>query len=47
MEVYLKDRNERADDVRREELDQRGRALADRVAGELAPGRTVVYGGLA
>ncbi|MEV7130136.1 hypothetical protein [Streptomyces sp. NPDC093260] len=47
MELWLKDRDDEADDARREELDRRGRALTERVARELAPGRTVTYGGLA
>ncbi|MFQ6148684.1 hypothetical protein ACLMNJ_37470 [Streptomyces seoulensis] len=47
MDLYLKDRDDEADDARREELDRRGRTLTERLARELAPGRTVTYGGLA
>ncbi|MEU6481409.1 hypothetical protein ABZ858_31970 [Streptomyces sp. NPDC047017] len=47
MERYLNDRDEEADDARREELDRRGRSLAERVAHEAGPDRTVTYGGLA
>lgn len=47
MELYLKERDEDRDDARRRELDRRGEELAERVARELGPGRTVTYAGLA
>lgn len=47
MEQYLNDRDDAKDDARRGELDLRGRDLAERVAREAGPARTVTYGGLA
>ncbi|ARF53503.1 hypothetical protein [Streptomyces gilvosporeus] len=47
MELYLKERDEDRDDARRRELARRGEELAERVARELGPGRTVTYAGLA
>ncbi|MET9791711.1 hypothetical protein [Streptomyces canus] len=47
MEQYLNDRDDTKDDARRGELDLRGRDLAERVAREAGPARTVTYGGLA
>ncbi|MFI6442443.1 hypothetical protein [Streptomyces sp. NPDC050759] len=47
MEQCLKDRDDAKDDARRRELDLRGRDLAERVAREAGPARTVTYGGLA
>jgi len=47
MEQYLKDRDDANDDARRRELDLRGRDLAERMAREAGPAKTVTYGGLA
>ncbi|MER7568414.1 hypothetical protein ACGFWE_15505 [Streptomyces sp. NPDC048523] len=47
MEQYLNDRDDAKDDARRGELDRWGRDLAERVAREAGPARTVTYGGLA
>ncbi|WP_116210850.1 hypothetical protein [Streptomyces olivoreticuli] len=47
MNLYLEERDGEKDDARRRELDRRGEELTERVARELAPGRTVRYGGLA
>ncbi|MEU3751305.1 hypothetical protein AB0H17_00870 [Streptomyces olivoreticuli] len=47
MNLYLEERDEEKDDARRRELERRGEELTERVARELAPGRTVKYGGLA
>ncbi|MFI6765403.1 hypothetical protein [Streptomyces sp. NPDC050355] len=41
----MKERDEDRDDARRRELDRRGKELAERVARELGPGRTVTYAG--
>ncbi len=46
MELYLQDRDEDAADARRWDLDHRGAVLADRLACEISPGKTVSYGGL-
>ncbi|WP_367139464.1 MULTISPECIES: hypothetical protein [Streptomyces] len=47
MELYVRERDEERNDACRRELYRRGEELAKRVARELAPGRTVRYGGLA
>ncbi|MGW2599926.1 hypothetical protein [Streptomyces klenkii] len=47
MELYVRERDEERNDACRRELYRRGEELTERVARELAPGRTVRYGGLA
>ncbi|MEV6669773.1 hypothetical protein [Streptomyces sp. NPDC051162] len=47
VDLYVQERDEDRDDARRRVLDQQGQELTERVARELAPGRSVRYGGLA
>ncbi|MBF6047191.1 hypothetical protein GO001_18425 [Streptomyces sp. NRRL B-1677] len=47
MDLYVQERDEERNDACRRELYRRGEELTERVARELAPGRTVRYGGLA
>lgn len=46
MELYLEERNKENDLARRQVLDQQGEELAERLAAEVSPGRTVTYEGL-